>query len=232
MDGRKVAGLMDDGLKNRTAKDLVENLLFLSEEPLTLKRLSESLPYSKEEIAAALDALQADYRDRGLKLRFVQNGWMFSTDPSLNDDIETFFNLQRRRRLSRAALETLAIIAYNQPVARAEIEAIRGLQTSGTLQTLQEAVLIRVVGQRDSVGNPYLYGTTDEFLRYFGLADPSELPKLEFNRNAHGADASQVEAGRCSESYESGGEATITPVDFGLADDSVSVLNHVQQKGA
>ena len=225
---------MDQGLtKTNTVKNLVENLLFMSEEPLTVKRLSESLPYSKEEIAAALDALQADYEDRGIKLRFIQNGWRLATDPSLNEEIESFFSLQRRKRLSRAALETLAIIAYNQPITRAEIESIRGLQTSGTLQTLQDAMLIRVAGQRNTVGNPYLYGTTDEFLQYFGLADPSELPKLEFTRNVIAPDIPRAEEiVECDVPEKPEEDTIIKSVDFGLVVDEIEVVSHVQQKGA
>jgi segregation and condensation protein B len=225
---------MNDGLEYRSVKDLLENLLFLSEEPLTLKHLSDSLPYPKEEISAALDALQTDFENRAIKLRFVQGGWILATDPSMHQEIEAFYDLQRRRRLSRAALETLAVIAYNQPVTRAEIEAVRGLQTSGTLQTLQEAALIRVIGQRESVGNPYLYGTTDEFLRYFGLADPSELPPLEFNHQHIPAEKEPVvEPGdECIEAAEGVADDIITPVDFGFSSESEEVTIHAQQKGA
>jgi segregation and condensation protein B len=225
---------MNDGIEYRSVKDLLENLLFLSEEPLTLKHLSDSLPYSKEEIAAALDALQTDYENRAIKLRLVQGGWILATDPGLHQEIEAFYDLQRRRRLSRAALETLAVIAYNQPVTRAEIEAVRGLQTSGTLQTLQEAALIRVVGQRESVGNPYLYGTTDEFLRYFGLADPSELPPLEFNHQfiAGVKEAVAEPSDECIVTAEVVEDDVITPVDFGFSEESEEVTINVQQKGA
>ena len=218
---------MEETFEHKSAKELIENLLFLSEEPLTLNRLADSLPYSKEEIAAALDALQAEYQDRGIRLRYVQGGWQFTSDPALCEEIESFYSLQRRRRLSRAALETLAVIAYNQPIARAEIESVRGVQTSGTLQTLQECNLIRVVGQRETVGNPYLYGTTDEFLRYFGLTDASELPPLEFEREGISKPALIS-----TPADETAREAEITPVDFGLAVETAETTPHVQQKGA
>jgi segregation and condensation protein B len=223
---------VDETRLNKSVKQLVENLLFLSEEPLTIKRMADSLPYSREEIAAALDALQTEYQDRGLKLREIQGGWQFTSDPTLAEEIETFFNLQRRKRLSRAALETLAIIAYNQPVTRAEVESIRGVQTSGTIQTLQDANLVRVVGQKETVGNPYLFGTTDDFLAYFGLNDASELPQLEFERE--GLTRPVLKDGEVPSAsvQESPKEATITPVDFGIATETSEVSSHVQQKGA
>ena len=224
---------MEQDSRHRSVKDLVENLLFLSHEPLSLKRLAESLPHSKEEIAAALDALQAEYQDRGLKLRFVSGGWELTTDPALGEEVRGFFNLQKRRRLSRQALETLSVIAYNQPITRAAIEAVRGVQTTGTLQTLLEAELIRVVGQKDTLGNPYLYGTTDHFLRHFGLADISELPPLEFEREElrpPDGEAGRVEARKQAEGEDVEGE--VTSVEFGFVQEGDETEKDVQQKGA
>jgi segregation and condensation protein B len=224
---------MEEAGNHRGVKDLIENLLFLSQEPLTVKRLAESLPCSKEEIAAALDALQAEYENRGLKLRCLSDGWMFTTEPFLAQQIEDFYDLQRRRRLTRASLETLAIIAYNQPVTRSGIEAIRGVQTSGTIQTLLDANLIKVIGQKETLGNPFLYGTTDEFLSYFGLSDASELPPLEFEKDRASKSNAADQAGRPEEAPISEEElaAEITPVDFGLVDEE-SRTTHAQQKGA
>lgn len=209
----------------------MENLLFLAEEPLTLNRLADTLPHSKEEIAAALDALQAEYQDRGLKLRFIAGGYQLTTDPSLADQVESFFSIQKRRRLSRQAMETLAVIAYNQPVTRAEIEAIRGVQTSGTLATLQECEFARVVGQKETVGNPYLYGTTDKFLEHFGLGSLSELPQLEFEREGLTRPVLRKSPdGEATDEEQT--EPSITPVDFGIAAESAEVITHVKQKGA
>ncbi len=225
---------MDETRPHRSAKDLIENLLFLAEEPLTLNRLAESLPHSKEEIAAALDALQAECQDRGLKLRFVSGGWELTSDPTLSEEIERFFNLHKRRRLSRQAVETLAVIAYNQPITRAEIEAVRGVGTSGTLATLQECGLIRVTGQKETVGYPYLYGTTDEFLRHFGLGAIAELPPLEFEREGltKPLSAKTEPDAEKDVSITEEEETGITPVDFELAAETAEEPAHVQQKGA
>lgn len=217
----------------KSVKDLIENLLFLAKEPLTLKRLRENLPHSKEEILAALDSLQAEYHDRGLKLRYTSGGWEFTTDPSLSTEIETFYKLQRRKRLSRQALETLTVIAYNQPVTRMEVETVRGVGTSGTLQTLLDCELIKIVGQKNSLGHPYLYGTTETFLRHFGLADITELPPLEYEREGirrpemPGSVKDQTTDGdKVSE------EGDITPVDFGLIEETTETQQNVHQKGA
>ena len=214
--------------------------MFLAKEPLTLKRLGENLPHSKEEILAALDSLQAEYQDRGLKLRFSAGGWELTTDPVLANEIETFYNLQRRKRLSRQALETLTVIAYHQPVTRVEIEAVRGVNTSGTIQTLCDCEFVKVVGQKNTLGHPFLYGTTENFLRHFGLGDINELPPLEFEREGirqpdlsmfrqsqtgNGEDVSED-----NEAEKEKGE--ITPVDFGMIDETQEIKPNVQQKGA
>lgn len=226
--------------QHKSVKDLIENLLFLAKEPLTLKRLGENLPHSKEEILAALDSLQADYQDRGLRLRFTAGGWEFTTDPALSNEIETFYNLQRRKRLSRQALETLTVIAYNQPVTRVEVETVRGVSTSGTIQTLIDCDFIKVIGQKNSLGHPYLYGTTETFLKHFGLGDVTELPPLEYEREGvKKPDLSifrqdQTGTGECvSEDMDAANEdGEITAVDFGMIDEAAVTLQNVQQKGA
>jgi len=208
----------------------VENLLFLAKEPLSLKRLEESLPHSKEEIAAALDALQVEFLDRGLRIRYSSRGWEITTDPDYSSEVEHFYNLQRRRRLSRQALETLTVIAYNQPITRAEVETVRGVGTTGTLQTLLECGFIRIVGQRETVGNPYIYGTSEEFLAHFGLGTIDELPPLEFERE--GLTPPKIGETESEETTpkEEGGK--VTPVDFGLSDETAEITENVQQKGA
>jgi segregation and condensation protein B len=214
---------------HRSVKDLVENLLFMAQEPLSLSRMADALPHSKEEIAAALDALQVEYLDRGLKLRFVSGGWELTTDPSLSNEVREFFDLQKRKRLSRQALETLTVIAYNQPITRSAIEAVRGVQTSGTLGTLLESGLIRIVGQKDTVGNPYIYGTTDEFLRHFGLGDVSELPPLEFEREGL---KPPFDKDTEEEKKSVAGNGEVKPVDFVPEPEPESTESNVQQKGA
>ena len=224
---------MESSHAHRSVKDLVENLLFMAQEPLSLGRIADALPHSKEEIAAALDALQAEYLDRGLKLRFVSGGWELTTDPSMADDVREFFDLQKRKRLSRQALETLSVIAYNQPITRSAIEAVRGVQTSGTLNTLIESGLIRIIGQKETVGNPYIYGTTDEFLRHFGLGDVSELPPLEFEREGLKPPFSKDTEDE-EKSVAGNGDAAgqVKPVDFTKEPDPESMEPNVHQKGA
>jgi segregation and condensation protein B len=207
---------------HRTARDLIENLLFLSTEPLSLHRLCDALPYSREEITSALDTIQHEYLEKGLKIRFISGGWQLTTDPALATEVEEFFNIQRRRRLSRQALETLAVIAYNQPMTRTEIEAIRGVGTSGTLQTLVACNMIRVVGQKDALGNPYLYGTTEEFLQHFGLGSVNELPSLEFEKEGLTPPPIKLAADT--------GE--IKPVDFDISDEQTEETKEILEKGA
>jgi len=227
---KRGGGFLEPISKHRSVKDLVENLLFLATEPVSLKRMVESLPHGKEEIAAALDGLTAEYLDRGLKIQYVSGGYLMATDPALAPEIEQFYNLQKRKRLSRQALETLAVIAYNQPITRTEIEAIRGVGTSGTLQTLMERDLIKVIGQKDTLGNPFIYGTTDEFLRHFGLGNVNELPQLEFETEGLRHPLGNRDADQESDNKE--GNSEITSVDFGLTEESAEVSANVQQKGA
>ena len=221
---------MDSTTEHRSIKDLVENLLFIAKEPLSLNRMADSLPYSKAEIAAALDGLQAEYIDRGLRLKYTSKGWEITTDPSYASEIEQFYNLQRKRRLSRQALETLTVIAYNQPLTRAEIESVRGVGTTGTLQTLLECGFIRIVGQRETVGNPFVYGTSDEFLAHFGLGSIDELPPLEFERE-NLSPPKFGEPGTCESAGEDD-DGKVTPVDFGFSDETAEITKNVQQKGA
>lgn len=220
---------MDSTNQHRSVKDLVENLLFLAQEPLSLKHMTDSLPHTKEEVAAALDALQAEYSDRSLKLRFVSGGWQLTTDPALTGEIENFFNLQRRRRLSRQALETLAVIAYNQPITRADVESVRGVGTSGTIQTLIAAEMIKVVGQKETLGNPFLYGTTEKFLTHFGLGNVDELPPLEFEGEGFGKITKSEPAEKADETVEA---EKVKPVDFGLTEQTADVQEGIHQRPA
>ena len=161
-------------------KAIVEALLFVAEEPLSVERLKEILEgYGRKEIVALLQELQAFYEQegRGLKLYEVAGGYRLATRPELHPWVQRL-KAVRPTRLSRAALETLALIAYRQPITRAEIEAIRGVAVDGVLKTLAEKDLIRIVGRKKEVGRPILYGTSKAFLEYFGFKDLSELPAL------------------------------------------------------
>jgi segregation and condensation protein B len=159
----------------------VEATLFAAEQPLTVEQISGHL--GQADVRAALARLQADYEGRGVLLVERGKRWHFETAPDLA-------HLLRRekedvRRLSRAATEVLAIVAYHEPVSRAEIEAIRGVQTAkGTLDVLMEAGWVRVAGRREVPGRPVIYATTPDFLAHFGLGSLRELPGLEELRAA------------------------------------------------
>ena len=155
---------------------MVEALLFAAAEPLNLADLTRRLP-SGADVRGALAALQARYQSRGVRLAEVGGRWRFQTAEDL-----AFLMTEERdepRRLSRAAQETLAIIAYHQPVTRAEIEAIRGVQASrGTLDVLLELGFVRPRGRRRTPGRPMTYATTDAFLEHFSLASLADLPGM------------------------------------------------------
>ncbi len=152
----------------------VEALLFAASEPLSVADLARRLPEGAE-VGPALAALQDRYAERGVSLVCVADRWRFQTAPDL-----AFLMTEERqepRRLSKAALETLAIVAYHQPATRAEIEAIRGVQASrGTLDLLLEVGLIRMRGRRRTPGRPITFATTDAFLEHYGLATLADLP--------------------------------------------------------
>jgi len=162
-------------------KSIVEALIFASPEPVTIKTLTKLLDTEpKEEIVAAIEALKVDYqRDGGLTLVEVAGGFQIVTRVELHEWVRRLFHERTTQKLSVASLETLAVIAYKQPVTAPEISEIRGVNTSGVLGTLVERHLVKVVGRKQVVGRPFLYGTTREFLDRFGLNDLSDLPKVE-----------------------------------------------------
>ncbi|GAA4773416.1 SMC-Scp complex subunit ScpB [Novosphingobium ginsenosidimutans] len=154
----------------------VEATLFAAEEPMTVEAISTHL--GGADVKAALAELAATYKDRGVQLVERARRWHFQTAP----DLAHLLRREREevRRLSRAATEVLAIVAYHEPVSRAEIEAIRGVQTAkGTLDVLMEAGWVRIVGRREVPGRPVIYATTPEFLTHFGLESRRDLPGLD-----------------------------------------------------
>jgi segregation and condensation protein B len=159
----------------------IEALLFSSDQPLPIHLLSESLEADPDAVAEALIRLGADYaaRSAGVELREIAGGWMLVTTAEQSEWVGRMLRGKRRMRLSRPALETMAIIAYKQPVTKSEVEAIRGVDSSAVLATLLERNLITIRGRSKVVGRPLLYGTTQEFLDYFGLKDLAELPRPE-----------------------------------------------------
>jgi segregation and condensation protein B len=160
----------------------VEALLFATDQPLTLARMQEVVPYAKrDDIQKALAALEEDYahEERAFRLLHIAGGFQLATKPAFAEVVRRLFVGKRRVRLTKAALEALAIIAYKQPTTRPEIDAIRGVSSGGVLETLLERNLIRIAGRADGVGRPLLYGTTSDFLQYLGLNHLRDLPSLE-----------------------------------------------------
>ncbi len=159
-------------------KSIIESLLFASDKPLPVKKLIELTgERNGENVAGAVEALRADYADRGVVLHEVAGGFQFRTSP-LNAYWVQQLLAGRPVRLTRAQLETLAIVAYRQPITRPEIDDIRGVDTAGPLKILLDRSLVRVLGKKEEPGRPLLYGTTKEFLEFFNLKDLKELPTL------------------------------------------------------
>jgi segregation and condensation protein B len=160
-------------------KALVESLIFVSQEPVTLADLQtvlEGVPAG--EIQAAVDELVRDGEagGRGVHVIRAGGGWLFATKPAHDREVRKLLQIERKNRLSSAGLETLAAIAYRQPVTQSEISAIRGVDSSGALKTLLEKGLIKIVGRKKAPGNPLIYRTSDEFLLYLGLDSLDGLP--------------------------------------------------------
>ena len=159
----------------------LEALLFSSPRPVSEKDLADVLEATREAVRQALSGLSAsaDVPERGVRLEQVAGGWRFVTRPEFDSLLRRFHEVTERSRLSLAALETLAIIAYRQPITLPEIQEIRGVNSSSVLKTLFEKKLITTAGKKPVVGTPFLYRTTSEFLVRFGLNDLEELPKPE-----------------------------------------------------
>jgi segregation and condensation protein B len=171
-------------------KAIVEALIFASPEPITPKMLYKLLADEpKEDVAAAVEALRTDYESRpGLQLVDVAGGYQIVTRPQLHEWVRRLFHERSTQKLTVQGLETLAVIAYKQPITALEIGEIRGVNTSGVLSTLLERHLIKIVGRKNVVGRPFVYATTKEFLIRFGLKDLSDLPKVEDMAEALGFD--------------------------------------------
>jgi segregation and condensation protein B len=164
---------------NRRA--VVEALLFASSKPLSMDNLSEASGIDKAGLKEVLAALQKEYSSdsRGFSLEEVADGFQLRSDPRFSAQIGKLFAARSRRRMTRSSLESLSIIAYRQPATRAEIEHIRGVDSGAVLKTLLSLSMIRILGRKEGPGRPILYGTTRDFLEYFGLRDIESLPTLE-----------------------------------------------------
>ena len=160
---------------------VIEALIFVSEEPLSAKIISEVLREDRSVIEEALVELAKEFnaRNGGLQLREVAGGWQFATRPEYHEHVRAYLKSRPSAKLSIASLETLAVIAYKQPVTVPEILDIRGVQSPSSVKTLLDKKLIVAKGRKDTVGRPMMYGTSKEFLMQFGLKDLGELPSME-----------------------------------------------------
>jgi segregation and condensation protein B len=158
---------------------IIESLLFVASEPVTIDHLAGATECSPEQIEAALEQLRESYQSRGIRLHRQGQKVQLVSAPEATPYIERFLGLSASAKLSTPALETLTIIAYRQPITRPQIEAIRGVSSDGVLRTLLSKGLVEEVGRLDTVGHPSLFATTFEFLRYFGIEDLKDLPPLD-----------------------------------------------------
>ena len=166
-------------LESGEAKQIIENLLFITDRPLKPSRIAEVVEHiSSKRVLEIIQELAKEYEDTGRAVRILEigGGYQMCTKPEYGRWVRKLYNEKMTTRLSNAALETLAIIAYKQPVTRAEMEMIRGVDVAAPLERLLERGLVRVLGKRDTIGRPMVYGTTDEFLRLFGL---NKIPDLQ-----------------------------------------------------
>lgn len=160
----------------------IESIIFISDQPVSVDKLSLAFPnFERAQIRKCLKDLVQEWEDldRGFLLSEIAGGFQFRTDPKHSEDISNYNKKVKKFRLSRAALEVIAIIAYKQPVTRVEIESIRGVDSSGVINVLLERRVIEIKGRKEVIGKPFLYGTTAEFLEVFGLKSLNDLPTLK-----------------------------------------------------
>jgi segregation and condensation protein B len=171
-------------METSEVKKIIEVLLFVSERPLTFKDFKDILKTDCPNISSINDILN-QIQDECVKLnkpydiKFIADGWTFATKSEYSSWIKKLLKEKPVLKLSPSALETLAMVAYKQPITRAEIDEIRGVESSGVIDTLLERKLVKIVGRKEALGKPLLYGTTQDFLKHFGLAHLSELPLIE-----------------------------------------------------
>jgi segregation and condensation protein B len=186
-DGVSVAAIEDDDANDtppigspEQAKAVLECLLFTTTEPLPMRRLQSLLrPLDYQAILDTIVAVEQDYRGRGLQIKEVAGGYLMATRPEFADWVTRLYRNRRRRALTKTMLETLAIVAYRQPIIKAEIDAIRGVDSAGVLRNLLDLDLIDARDRRDVIGRPLQYRTTQAFMKAFGLKSLSELPTIQ-----------------------------------------------------
>ncbi len=175
----EAAAYMVQNVAERMA--IIEALIFVSEEPLSVKTMAEVLREDRAVVEAAVAELAKEFNGRngGLQLREVAGGWQFATRPEYHEHVRAYLKSRPSAKLSIASLETLAVIAYKQPVTVPEILEIRGVQSPSSIKTLLDKKLIVARGRKETVGRPMMYGTSKDFLLQFGLKDLTELPSME-----------------------------------------------------
>ncbi len=168
-------------MEDKEIKSILESILFIAGEPLTIEALKKILEIGESEIERLVKELVSEYslKNSGLLIVEVAGGVQMVTNPASAPYVKKLLATTIPTRLSQQSLETLSIIAYKQPIIKAEIEAIRGVNSDGVVRTLLERKLIKILGRKEVPGRPLMYGTTKEFLQYFGLKDLSELPTLK-----------------------------------------------------
>jgi len=195
-------------MTNEERKAALEAIIYAADEPATIEQLAKALGEEKLVVQAALDELVASYgsEERGIEIRAVAGGYKMYTKPQQHDVVRRFIkSLRPPLRLTMPALETLAVIAYKQPVTSPEISGIRGVNTSGVISTLLDKRLITTAGRKEVIGRPILYKTSKEFLMRFGLSDLEELPSLkEFEALAREALGSDVGVAPSTEEFREG----------------------------
>ena len=171
-----------DNLENDGLKRAVEGLLFASERPLTADEMRQAFEenLAEADIRAAIESLKNEYesQNRGFRIFEIAGGYQLVTDSSLESHLKKFYQSRLKKRLSQATLETLSVIAYRQPVTRADIEFIRGVAVDGALKTLLEKGIVKIAGRKEVPGRPMLYATTPQFLEHFGINTLQDLPPL------------------------------------------------------
>jgi segregation and condensation protein B len=169
------------GAYSGNVQSALEALLFVSPEPVHPSQLANILGITLDEVIEGISCLEESYLTRGLRLQHTNGRIQLTTAPEMAEYIEYYLGLESTNRLSRAALETLAIIAYQQPVTRPFIEGVRGVSSDGVMKSLLGKGLVQEVGRTEGPGRPILYGTTTEFLQYFGINTLSELPSVDLS---------------------------------------------------
>lgn len=179
-------------------RGIIEALLFVSEKPVTLEQIKGVLAtIGAADIKKAIEELKEEYdqKQSGMTIREIAGGYQMLSNSHYAAYIRTFYKTKHKEKLSKPALEVLAIVAYRQPVTRLDVELIRGVNSDGVITHLLEKELVKVTGRKDIPGKPYLYGTTKQFLEYFGLRSLEDLPKLEEFPNLAPAAEVETEAG-------------------------------------